>query len=133
MSLDVKLRRAASLWIEASITEMQIEMLIGYYYVRLQNKYKEAGKRGEANSSLYSLLPVTMETEHAKEAADLLSEVPRPRRHFPYINAPWMDVDTFSDKGRAARAGRCPDVAQMSPPRLAGLIFPSCRINVPPS
>lgn len=27
------------------------------------------------NTSLYSLLPVTMETQHAKEAAELLSEV----------------------------------------------------------
>lgn len=54
-------------------------MLIHYLWlllanVRLQNKYKEAGKR-EVSSSLYSLLPVTMETEHAKEASELLSEV----------------------------------------------------------
>lgn len=40
----------------------------------LQNKYKEAGKK-EVNRSLYSLLPHTMETQHAKEAAELLSEV----------------------------------------------------------
>lgn len=41
---------------------------------KLQTKYKEAGKK-EANSCLYSLLPHTMETQHAKEAAELLSEV----------------------------------------------------------
>lgn len=40
----------------------------------VQNKYKEAGKK-EVNRSLYSLLPHTMETQHAKEAAELLSEV----------------------------------------------------------
>lgn len=39
-----------------------------------QTKYKEAGKN-ECSSCLYSLLPHTMETQHAKEAAELLSEV----------------------------------------------------------
>jgi len=42
--------------------------------VHLQNKYQEAGKR-EASAPLYSLLPHTMETLHAKDAARLLSEV----------------------------------------------------------
>lgn len=40
----------------------------------LQTKYKEAGKK-EVKTNLYSLLPLTMETQHAKEAAELLSEV----------------------------------------------------------
>ena len=44
---------------------------------KLQTKYKEAGKK-EANSCLYSLLPHTMETQRAKEAAELLSEVRAP-------------------------------------------------------
>lgn len=39
-----------------------------------QTRYKEAGRK-EANSSLYSLLPETLETAHAKEASELLSEV----------------------------------------------------------
>ena len=40
----------------------------------LQTKYKEAGKK-EVKTNLYSLLPLTMETQRAKEAAELLSEV----------------------------------------------------------
>lgn len=43
-------------------------------HLKLQTKYKEAGKK-EANACLYSLLPHTMDTQHAKEAAELLSEV----------------------------------------------------------
>ena len=39
-----------------------------------QAKYKEAGKK-EASTSLYHLLPETLETQHAKEATELLSEV----------------------------------------------------------
>ena len=39
-----------------------------------QSKYKEEGKK-EASISLYSLLPETMETQHAKEASELRSEV----------------------------------------------------------
>ena len=37
-------------------------------------KYKEAGRKG-VSSSLYSTLPETMETQHAKEASQLQSEV----------------------------------------------------------
>lgn len=37
-------------------------------------RYKEAGKKG-VNSCLYSLLPETLETAHAKEVSELLSEV----------------------------------------------------------
>ena len=39
-----------------------------------QAKYKEAGKK-EASSSLYHLLPETLDTQHAKEAYQLQSEV----------------------------------------------------------
>lgn len=37
-------------------------------------RYKEAGKKG-GNLCLYSLLPETLETAHAKEVSELLSEV----------------------------------------------------------
>lgn len=37
-------------------------------------KYKEAGRK-EVSSSLYSTLPETMETQHAKVASQLQSEV----------------------------------------------------------
>lgn len=37
-------------------------------------KYKEAGKK-EVASSLYSTLPETLETQHAKEASQLQSQV----------------------------------------------------------
>ena len=37
-------------------------------------KYKEAGKK-EASNSLYHLLPETLDTQHAKEAYQLQSEV----------------------------------------------------------
>lgn len=37
-------------------------------------KYKEAGKKG-VMSSLYSTLPETLETQHAKEASQLQSQV----------------------------------------------------------
>lgn len=46
-----------------------------------QSKYKQEGKKQLVNS-LYSLLPETSETQHAKELAQLYSEVhnrPRPR------------------------------------------------------
>lgn len=39
-----------------------------------QNKYKEAGKK-ELLNSLYSVLPETKETQHAKEQSQLCSEV----------------------------------------------------------
>ena len=42
--------------------------------VLFQMKYKEAGKKA-AMSSLYSTLPETLETQHAKEAARLQSQV----------------------------------------------------------
>lgn len=46
-----------------------------------QMRYKEAGKKG-VSSSLYSLLPETLETAHAKEVSELLSEVRnQPERH----------------------------------------------------
>lgn len=44
-------------------------------------KYKEAGKK-RVQSSLYSTLPETLETQHAKEASQLQSQVhARKRRH----------------------------------------------------
>lgn len=42
----------------------------------MQVKYKDAGKQ-DGNTCLYSLLPETLETRRAKEAAKLLSEVHR--------------------------------------------------------
>lgn len=42
--------------------------------VCLQIKYKEAGKK-ELSTCLYSVLPLTMDMQHAKEAGELLSEV----------------------------------------------------------
>lgn len=39
-------------------------------------KYKEAGKKG-MSSALYSTLPETLETQHAKEASELQSQVPQ--------------------------------------------------------
>ena len=39
-----------------------------------QSKYKEEGKK-EASMSLYSILPETPETQHAREASELQSEV----------------------------------------------------------
>lgn len=39
-------------------------------------KYKEAGKKG-VSSALYSTLPETLETQHAKEASELQSQVPQ--------------------------------------------------------
>ena len=42
----------------------------------LQNKYKQAGKK-ELVKCLYSLLPETQETQHAKEQSQLHSEVRR--------------------------------------------------------
>lgn len=39
-----------------------------------QSKYKEEGKK-EAAVSLYSILPETPETQHAREASELQSEV----------------------------------------------------------
>lgn len=42
----------------------------------LQVKYKEEGKK-EMSFNLYSLLPQTIATEHAKEASNLQSEVPK--------------------------------------------------------
>lgn len=37
-------------------------------------KYKEEGKK-EMSINLYSLLPATIDTQHAKELSDLQSEV----------------------------------------------------------
>lgn len=41
----------------------------------LQVKYKEAGKQ-QAATSLFSKLPETLETKHAREASQLQSQVP---------------------------------------------------------
>lgn len=43
-------------------------------YDPFQRKYKEAGKKA-ATSSLYSALPETLETQHAREASQLQSQV----------------------------------------------------------
>lgn len=58
--------------------------------VVFQSKYKEEGRK-ETSMSLYSVLPETPETQHAREASELQSEVPMWRRpprtatfqHFP--------------------------------------------------
>lgn len=60
----------------------------------LQSKYKQEGKKQLVNS-LYSLLPQTSETQHAKELAQLYSEVrnrPRPRNLIS-VNV-WILCDT---------------------------------------
>lgn len=44
------------------------------FCLTLQTKYKEAGRR-EASSSLYSKLPETLDTLHAKEVSQLQSQV----------------------------------------------------------
>lgn len=44
------------------------------FFVKM--KYKEAGKKG-VSSALYSTLPETLETQHAKEASELQSQVPQ--------------------------------------------------------
>ena len=44
-----------------------------------QAKYKELSRK-EVGSNLYSLLPSTMETQHARESSELLSEVSSPQR-----------------------------------------------------
>lgn len=45
-------------------------------FVCFQSKYKEAGRK-QVSSTLYSLLPETLETQHAKDATNLLSQVLR--------------------------------------------------------
>lgn len=45
-----------------------------FFFVKM--KYKEAGKKG-VSSALYSTLPETLETQHAKEASELQSQVPQ--------------------------------------------------------
>ena len=57
------------LWTEG----IQLQLFENLFCV-MQAKYKEAGKK-EVNSCLYSLLPATLETQHAKETSELLSEV----------------------------------------------------------
>ncbi len=57
--------------LEAAQTTTSCKVTVHF---NLQTKYKEAGKK-EVKTCLYSLLPHTMETQHAKEAAELLSEV----------------------------------------------------------
>lgn len=43
-------------------------------YDPFQRKYKEAGRKA-AMSSLYATLPETLETQHAREASELQSQV----------------------------------------------------------
>lgn len=45
-----------------------------WFVLLFQSKYKEEGKK-EASMSLYSVLPETPETQHAREASELRSEV----------------------------------------------------------
>ena len=49
-------------------------MFFEFYIVLLQVKYKEDGKK-EMSINLYSLLPETIDTQHAKEVSNLQSEV----------------------------------------------------------
>lgn len=51
-----------------------MQLGIFLFFFVFQNKYKEAGKK-ELVRSLYSLLPETKETQHAKELTQLYSEV----------------------------------------------------------
>lgn len=60
--------------ITAADAECLCETVSSCVCVLFQMKYKEAGKKG-ATSSLYSTLPETLETQHAKEASQLLSQV----------------------------------------------------------
>lgn len=53
---------------------MSRKVAVSFVAVVFQTKYKEAGKK-EASTSLYSTLPETLETQHAKEASQLQSEV----------------------------------------------------------
>lgn len=53
-----------------------------------QSKYKEEGKK-EAAISLYSILPETPETQHAREASELQSEVNLTVSPDPAINQPY--------------------------------------------
>lgn len=46
------------------------------FFFCVKMKYKEAGKKG-VSSALYSTLPETLETQHAKEASELQSQVPQ--------------------------------------------------------
>lgn len=50
----------------------------------LQAKYKEASKK-EANSCLYHQLPETLETQHAKEATELQSQVHKHTNVFTHV------------------------------------------------
>lgn len=45
-----------------------------WFMIVSQMKYKEAGKKG-AMKSFYSTLPETLDTQHAKEASQLQSQV----------------------------------------------------------
>jgi len=49
-------------------------MFFEFYIVLLQVKYKEDGKK-EMSINLYSLLPETIDTQHAKEVSKLASQV----------------------------------------------------------
>lgn len=51
----------------------QIEAVSLFLFL-FQMKYKETGKK-DVMSSLYSTLPETLETQHAKEASQLQSQV----------------------------------------------------------
>ena len=63
----------------------------------LQVKYKEAGKK-EVNTCLYSLLPETLQTQHAKETTELLSEVRSSFTESQHTAADCPDEDDmFSD------------------------------------
>lgn len=48
--------------------------MIHCVFVYFQSKYKEAGRK-QASGALYSLLPETLETQHAKDVTNLLSQV----------------------------------------------------------
>lgn len=56
--------------------------MIHCVFVCFQSKYKEAGRK-QASGALYSLLPETLETQHAKDATDLLSQVEEPLLYEP--------------------------------------------------
>lgn len=51
-------------------------------FVFFQSKYKEEGRK-QVSGALYSLLPETLETQHAKDATNLLNQVKDPPLYEP--------------------------------------------------
>lgn len=58
----------------AFVLQLSVLSSSTHHRLRLQSRYKEEGLK-DAHSCLYSLLPVTMEMQHARDAGQLLSQV----------------------------------------------------------